>query len=78
MAKIVYGWVADWNEHPVAASSDWQLPKDKGPNVTIDLFFSSKQEFASRFGGRNPESEILVPVWVGDDFNDLDYIPDNY
>ena len=41
--KIVYGWVVDWNAVQLAIKD--HLKENKGPNVTIDLFFSSHDKF---------------------------------
>lgn len=73
MSKIVFGWVVNWGE--VTNS-----PNPKEPNVTCDLFFSSREKFESLVG-LNEEyarKQILVPIKVPDNFNDIDYIPDNY
>lgn len=73
MSKIVFGWVVNWSE--VTHDSE---PKE--PNVTCDLFFSSREKFESLVGLKEEyaRKEILVPFVVPDGFDDMDYIPDNY
>ncbi|MFA5142516.1 MAG: hypothetical protein WC471_06125 [Candidatus Woesearchaeota archaeon] len=65
--KTVYGWVVYW-------------PKPVFPSVSIDLFFTSKESFEKVCSQTSviAHKEVLVPIPVPDDFNDLDYIPDNY
>ena len=69
--KIAYGWVVNWGE----VNGEGIVQE---PDVTVDLFFSSRDKFLSLLQTRDSEKEILVPVNVPDDFDDWDYIPDNY
>lgn len=62
--KKAYAWVAIW-------------PEGCNPRVSVDLFFSSKEEFNERLNC-SPDGEQLIEVQVPDDFDDWDYIPDNY
>lgn len=71
MVKTVYGWVAVW---PVKLNAWGRV----APNVTVDLFFSSREKFEELLGWSNMDKEILVPVEVPEEFEDLDYIPENY
>lgn len=75
MTKIVYGWVVDWNIR-------FDLPPETEPNVSIDLYFSSREKFKELLGwsleSTKEEMERLLPCKVGADFDDLDYIPENY
>lgn len=74
MSKTVYGWVANWSE---VTKGDQEI---KPPNITVDLFFTSRQVFKELLGWSHElaAKEILVPVEVSDDFDDLDYIPRDY
>ena len=76
MAKIVYGWLVDWNDSSTA------LPSNSVPRLGVDLFFSSPEKFKELWGtsGTSLRDELrnLIPCFAGDDFNDLDYIPENY
>jgi hypothetical protein len=70
--KTVYGWVVFW-------------PKMCTTRVSVDLFFTSKESFKAEWNntplaipGSTADKEQLVPIQVPDDFDDLDYIPDNY
>ena len=68
MSKVVYGWVVIWN----------QLTGK--PQVSVDLFFSSREKFEGllMWSQESMDKEVLVPVVVPDDFDDLDYIPRDY
>ena len=70
--KIAYGWVVNWGDLTGRPSLV------KAPRVTVDLFFSSREKFLSLLCTSDKEKEILVPINVPDDFDDWDYIPDNY
>lgn len=61
--KTVFAWVVNWGY-------------DCTPRVSIDLFFSSEETAYSLLGSQ--EALQLVPIQVPEDFNDLDYIPENY
>ena len=62
--KTVYGWVVDWGKIMGRTSCK-----------SIDLLFSSKEKFNELLGSN---AEELIPIRVPDDFDDLDYIPDDY
>jgi hypothetical protein len=74
--RKVWGWVVNWADIPNAA-----LPLEeheaKEPNVTVDLFFSTKKQF-KKVTGLSLMTETLVPVRVPMDFDKLDFCPDNY
>ena len=70
--KIAYGWFVNWGDLTGRPSLV------KAPSVTVDLFFSSREKFLSLLDTSDKEKEILVPVNVPDDFDNWDYIPDNY
>jgi hypothetical protein len=69
--KLAYGWVVNWGDVGIR-----HLLKE--PNVTVDLFFSSLEKFYELYGCNDAKAQILVPVHVPLDFNNWDYIPDNY
>ena len=66
--KTVYAWVADFNEDREG------LP----PYYKIDLFFSSEEKFLELYAPYCGKKQILSPIEVPDEFNTLDFIPDNY
>ena len=43
-----------------------------------NLFFSSREAFEKLYDGDDAEHELLIGVRVPEDFDDWDYIPDNY
>lgn len=47
------------------------------PGVVAELFFSSPEKFRELLG-RDDAEETLVPVTVPKDFDNWDYIPENY
>lgn len=61
--KTVYLWVCDWG--PPCT-----------PRISADLFFSSKERFYELW--TQAPGEQLVPVQVPLEFDNLDYIPENY
>lgn len=63
--KTVYAWVADWG-------------KECTPRISIDLFFSSEEKFIELTPLVTHKEEQLVPIQVPDDFDYIDFIPDNY
>lgn len=65
--KKAYLWIVVW-EHRAGCNQ----------YVTADLFFSSREAFCKLWLSSSAESEQLVEVDVPDDFNDWDYIPENY
>ncbi len=48
------------------------------PGVMGDLFFSSPEKFKELLGRELEDTDTLVKVTVPNDFDDWDYIPDNY
>lgn len=48
------------------------------PGIMGDLFFSSPDQFQTLLGRPLEESDNLVKVTVPADFDDWDYIPENY
>jgi hypothetical protein len=67
--RKVWGWVVNWSDHPTLGVTE--------PNVTVDLFFSSKRKF-KQLTGYSLADETLVPIRVPMDFEYLDFVPDNY
>lgn len=63
--KIIYGWVVDWGDK-------------KGSRITIDLFFSSPRVLTDCCSWMDWKNEQFVKVEVPSEFDDLDYVPDNY
>ena len=61
--KTVYGWVAEWQD-------------PRGLRLSVDLFFSSVEKFNEVSHGMKDQQ--LVKIQVPDEFNQLDFIPDNY
>lgn len=61
--KWAYLWVVDWNH-------------TNPPTASADLFFSSKEKFYELLPWY--KNEQLIKVHVPKDFNDWDYVPDNY
>lgn len=72
MTKIVYGWAVDWNK------IYRQEARNTKPDLSVDLFFSSKEKFLECYTGSNGEDQILVPLIVGDDYVPGDYISCEY
>lgn len=72
--KTVYGWVVNWG-----AIVQGSTPV-KPPNITVDLFFTSREKWEKLLGWskESMDKEILIPVEVPDNFDDLDYIPLDY
>jgi hypothetical protein len=68
--KTALLWIVDW--------SFCRERKGGQGQVSADLFFSSKEKFRALYGASNPADEQLVKVNVPDDFDDWDYIPENY
>lgn len=48
------------------------------PRLSGDLFFSSRESFNRLYVGKFGPYDQLVEVRVPDDFDDWDFIPDNY
>ena len=48
------------------------------PGVNADLFFSSPENFHQLLGRKLSQYETLLKVQVPADFEDWDYIPENY
>jgi hypothetical protein len=68
--KTAWLWIVDWS---------FARQTKGGPGqVSADLFFSSKEQFRALYGASNPADEQLVKINVPDDFDDWDYIPENY
>lgn len=75
-SRKVWGWVVNWNDIPNAAKPLAEhYPKE--PRITVDLFFSSKKKF-KQVTGHSLVTETLVPLRVPHDFDQLDFVPDNY
>lgn len=70
--KTVYLWIVDFGlvqlEH---------YPKPYR-NIDASLFFSSAEKFYELYPWDDRDQQQLVPVQVPDDFDHLDFIPDNY
>lgn len=68
--KKAWLWIVDWGQ------------TTNGRRITADLFFSSPEAFyKNKFQNLSLEQalkEQLVMVWVPENFDDWDYIPDNY
>lgn len=70
--KDAYLWVVNWGKTSYSPTTS---------AVSADLFFSSKEVFQKLLGWRDKErmdKEQLVLIQVPDDFEDLDYIPNDY
>jgi len=65
--KVAYMWV--YAQHP------WCIGY---PGVVGDLFFSSPEKFRECLERDPDEGDYLVKVTVPKDFDDWDYIPENY
>jgi hypothetical protein len=65
--KTAHLWIVDWSF----------VRKGQG-QVSADLFFSSPEKFRELYTASDAAEQQLVPVQVPDDFDDWDYIPDNY
>ena len=48
------------------------------PGCNAELFFSSKENFLKLLERPMDEFEALVKVWVPKDFDNWDYIPNDY
>lgn len=48
------------------------------PGCGADLYFSSKEKFLKLLGRPLGDFEALIKVWVPKDFEDWDYIPNEY
>ena len=70
--KTVYLWIVDYGmiqpEH---------YPKPYR-NIDATLFFSSVERFKELYVAKDADEQQLVAVQVPDDFDHLDFIPDNY
>ena len=64
--KFVYGWFVDWG------------PNTKGSRYSIDLFFSSPSALTKCCSCIDHTKEVFVKVEVDEDFDYLDFVPDNY
>jgi hypothetical protein len=65
--KIAHLWIVDWS-----------FAKKGHRQVSADLFFSSPEKFRELYTASDADVQQLVQVQVPDDFDDWDYIPDNY
>jgi hypothetical protein len=65
--KTAYMWV--YSVHPYGIGY---------PGVCAELFFSSPEKFKELLGREPGEYEALVKVTVPKDFDDWDYIPEDY
>lgn len=70
--KTAYLWIVDWG---MVQPQYYPKPYRK---VTADLFFSSVEKFNELWPWKDSEPQQLVAVQVPDDFDNWDYIPDNY
>jgi hypothetical protein len=50
----------------------------KGERICHELYFSSKEKFEELWGRPIDDREALIKVWVPEDFDDWDYIPNDY
>jgi hypothetical protein len=66
-AKDAWMWV--FSRHPYTINY---------PGVNADLFFSSPETFKQLLGREMDDYEALVKVRVPLDFDDWDYIPNDY
>jgi hypothetical protein len=48
------------------------------PGVNADLYFSSREKFLEALQRPVNEFEALIKCWVAKDFDDWDYIPNDY
>jgi hypothetical protein len=61
--KTAYAWLVNWGP-------------DCTPLVSVDLYFSSVDKFKELLTTKS--TETLIKIIVPEDFEDWDYIPDNY
>lgn len=69
--KTVYLWIVDFG---LVQPEHYPAPYR---NIDASLFFSSKERFKELLPWEKKEQQ-LVAVQVPEDFDDLDYIPENY
>lgn len=65
-------WLYVYASHPF--TNGWR----NGLRIFSDLYFSSKDKFFELWGRPLVDDEALIRVQVTKDFNDWDYIPNDY
>ncbi len=76
MAKRAYAWIFNWGEVGFCYKEPQSYPRS--PEIGADLFFSSKEKFEELLGRSLDSKDMLFPIMVPDDFDNWDFIPDNY
>jgi len=69
-ANVKKAWVWVFPAHPYTVG----YPGIAGG----DLFFSSPEKFKELLGRDPDDTDTLAPVWVPPDFDNWDYMPENY
>ena len=70
--KTVYLWIVDFG---LIQPEHYAKPYR---NIDASLFFSSVEKFKELYLNTDKDQQQLVAVQVLDDFDNLDFIPENY